>query len=108
MTGRERSPQGRWVDSFLNLIWLGWFSAPILVWAGLIESASFFGDLPDPDQIAHARILWYAGIGCAFTCPVLGMIVAGLTGRRPSIWAYAGALTITMAVTGYAVARLNQ
>ena len=108
MTGRERSPQGRWVDSLLILSWLGWFSAPILVWNGLVESASFFGDLPDPDQTAHARVLWNAGIGCAFTRPVLGMIVAGLTGRRPSIWAYAGALAITTAVTGYAVLRLDR
>lgn len=34
-----------------------------------------------------------------FTCPVLGMIVAGLTGRRPA------ELTITMA---YALLRLDR
>jgi hypothetical protein len=105
MTGRGRRP---WIDSLSLLIWLGWFSSPILIWNGVIESASFFGESPDPDQLAHARLLMRAGIGCAFGCPTLGMVVAGLAGRRSSIWPYAAALTITVAVTGYAVLRLHR
>ena len=97
-----------WADNLFILIWLGWFSSPILIGYAFLESASFFGDMPNPQQLAHARVLSYTGFGCAFGCPVLGMIVASLMGRRSSIWPYAGALAITVAVIGYAALRLHQ
>jgi len=90
---------GPWISLLLGLIGLGWLVGPAVLFGSAIWSTIDYwfseGGVP-PEVQRRSSLLMIAAIVLLLALPLLGLVIAGLTGRNVAMVTFGVLLALTL------------